>query len=294
MTGPAAGGPAPPREQVVLTRLRGQPGPGFRLVVALLALGLAVAAWKPWGANSPSEGGSPPGVGMVNVRPTASGGATPRIASPSSTPTFDPDRSACEAGVGWRVFALVHDSGFKSRMWIAMEPVPASGPADAAIPTIPLGGERVAVLGYCTDFRSHPKRTVVLAGIWRVDSSVASQLAVNVAAQFSPDDAAMGLVLNPPLTSLRASSSGQPSWQPGRYVFALEIKEGGRTDESWFGIRVIARCPAPGSPVSGSPPPGSPVSGSPASGSRASASPAPTSRPQASPRVATLPPSSGC
>lgn len=284
MTGPAAGGPAPPREQVVLTRLRGRPGPGFRLVVALLALGLAVAAWKPWGASSPSEGGSPPGVGMVSVPPTASGGLTPGIATPSSTLTFDPDRSACEAGVGWRVFALVHDFGFKSRMWIAMEPVPASGPADAAIPTIPLGGERVAVLGYCTDFRSHPKRTVVLAGIWRVDSNVASQLAVDVAAEFSPGDAAMGLVLNPPLARVRASSSGQPSWQPGRYVFALEIEEGGRTDESWFGIQVIARCPAPGSPVSGSP----------ASGSRASASPAPTSRSQASPRVATAPPSTGC
>jgi hypothetical protein len=248
VTGPAASGSTPPREQVVLTRLRGQPGPGFRVILVLLAVGLALAALKPWGATGPSEASSPPGVAMASVSPTSSGGSTPAIGAPAAGQTFDPERSACEAGVGWRAFALVHDLGFKSRMWIAIEPAPASGPADSTIPTVPLGADRVAVLGYCTDFRSHPKRKVVLGGVWRVDASGATQLALDVAAEFSPDDAAMGFVLNPPAPA-KASPSGPPSWQPGHYVFALELQEAGRTDETWFGVQVLARCPPSGSPA---------------------------------------------
>jgi hypothetical protein len=245
VTAPSVGGRSPRSpDRVALTRLRPERDPGVRALFLLLAVGLAFAAWKPWGGVGPGDAGASSESQTASIPAASPSGALTSDGASTADPGIGTESATCQ-GVGWRTFAEVHDLGFRSRMWIAMDPISgATGPGDPAIPTVPVSGERITGLGFCTDFLPHPTRTIELLGLWVIGTGRPTRLFPTVSSDLNPDEATQGVVLNPPADPGRTARPAL-SWASGRYAFELEIREGGIVSQAWFAVLVVQRCPAP-------------------------------------------------
>ncbi len=133
------------------------------------------------------------------------------------------------------------------RVWRAIDPAPATGPDDPAIPIVPAVGSRIAAIGFCApvvgpDTPSGPatidawRRAPAAgnegssAGIGR--RTVRIELRGIVPAG-SPSP--FGALFGPP-----DPADGASGWPPGVIVFRYAQSAAGSTrSETWFGIEVL-------------------------------------------------------
>lgn len=217
-------------------------------VVALVA----IAILKPWGEGSLATTYRPIAVAPTALLPTP---------VPTEDRTADGLASAICLGAGaWEIVSLETWRTQDVRVWRAIEPArAASGPADLAIPSVPVVAHEVAALGWCAPAFG-PARPVGPATVtaWYVRDGVATDLGLR---QVQPADATTALAaLYVPLTTCPEQTSCAPlqpdpapgPWVTGRVVFRY-VDEGGMTD-AWLAADLeIAGPLATGLPVPSAP-----------------------------------------
>ena len=174
--------------------------------LGLAVVFVGVALLKPWGAGSPEP-----------TRP-------PVVLAPTSvpvTPIPTEDRSAeglatefCLGAGGWQVASLETWQTQDVRVWRAIEPIAdATGPADPAIPFVPIVALEIAALGWCAPAYG-PDRPAGPATVtaWYVRGGIVTELRLH---KIRPADGVTELgALYVPLTAcperthLRAAASG--------------------------------------------------------------------------------------
>jgi len=252
--------PRPPF--VTSTRLAG-PGrrPGAIVILAACLIGLAIL--KPW----PSGGGPTPialsrGI-VVPADGSASGGPTPRAdaasaneASPSPTPSLLPGELACQPA-GWRLAWTGRMAIWNVDTRLVVDPVPASGPLDPAIPLANLGHDAISGIGACA-----PPLTADGAGVagtihavWRVataGSTVAQPIATTLLRGSAVVRASPGARIpaspSSVLDLIRPTADPSGIWPTGRYVLEIDAPVPGENPTAgpatfWLGIAIDAPAP---------------------------------------------------
>jgi hypothetical protein len=201
-------------------------------VLGLVVGALVLAVMKPWGLGSPTQ----PAAGTTG---SAVGGAGTTRPAPSSTEP--PGPANCYNNEAYRLVTAERTLGRDIRSWIAVEPVPATQPDDARIPTLSIVSGRLLGLGLCG-----PRVEGVTAG---ADESTVLWVPPERSAQASVR--VMDLVRLEPLDEF-GSGEGQlykppvdyagpdRSWPNGRYVMELGQSGGG---SFWFAF-LVSSAPA--------------------------------------------------
>jgi hypothetical protein len=191
---------------------------------------------KPWGATPSPDGPT----GGVDREASSVAAITPTIPTPSPTLSAEDQlREHCLAPSSWRTFSLQRWDDQTVRAWVAIEPVPAVGPTDPAIPFVAVIASGVLALGYCAPVVG-PERPAAGATMaaWRLadDGATAERLAPQ---RTVPPVATIlgGLFVLP--AGGNAVGVASDGWPPGRYVFDV--------DGHWFGaeVRLIERAVKP-------------------------------------------------
>jgi hypothetical protein len=200
------------------------------LVVAFVLLAIA----KPWVTDAP------PGVGSAGPtsRPVAVAPVVPP-ASPRPSASRMPTASDGSAAVAelclepgsWRTATIETWRDRTVRVWRAVDPGPASGPRDPAIPIVPAVGTSVPAIGFCAPGAGvdQPVGPAAVAA-WRLDGSRAVPIRLR---QISP----VGLVS--PFGALYGPQDGEAgaaTWTDGVVIF--RHTERGSGVERWFGIEI--------------------------------------------------------
>jgi hypothetical protein len=205
---------------------------GLALLVAIAALTSTVAA---------------PGPGD---RSTA---ASPVVAEahPKGSPSPPPNSRAdvaiatiCLEPGSWRTATIETWRDRTVRVWRAIEPAPAVGPDDPAIPIVPAVGSRIGAIGFCAPVVG-PGRPAgpVTIDAWRRDpgagdnggaASAATPIELRrLVPAGSPSP--FGALFGPPEPANSASG-----WPPGVIVFRYaQPATGPTTSVTWFGIEVL-------------------------------------------------------
>jgi hypothetical protein len=277
-------GPGPETETLPETSVVGAAGSTetrrlYTLIGVLVAV-IVVLLVRPWGDGSP--------------RPPSSAAPVPaatRSTSASPPPlVFDgPLDVICGSPSGWRAATLQDWPGRQTpiRSWIAITPVPATGPTDVSIPFAPIATGRVTAIGYCApmDAADQPPPATTVS-LWVLDRGAGVPLAL-VPLEPPTPDVLGGLWLPPadlvaPAPSAGPPQSGEPSppappsaapdgsagpapapgsdrsWPPGRYLVRLSTPDG--SYDRWLGIEIedltlLQPAPTPTSGASASPAP---------------------------------------
>jgi hypothetical protein len=128
------------------------------------------------------------------------------------------------------------------RVWRALDPQPANGPADPSIARVPAVGEAIAAIGYCAPVvgPDEPTSRATVAA-WRLDGSVATSIPLR---QMAPvgGEATFGALFAPP-------DARDSSWPTGVYVFRF-AELAPNIPGRWFAVDVrsdasAARIPRP-------------------------------------------------
>lgn len=212
-----------------------------RALWAVVAL-LTVAILKPWAGGSPGATDRP-----VAVSPTFL----------PATPVPTEDRTAeglatqiCLGAGAWEIVSLETWRTQDVRVWRAIEPLAAAdGPADPAIPSVPVGALEVTALGWCAPAFG-PQRPTGPARVsaWSVRNGVATDLALR---QVQPAAVTPLAALYVPLTSCPERTICAPllrepvpgPWTTGRVVFHY-VDAGGTTD-AWLAADLDIAVPRP-------------------------------------------------
>jgi hypothetical protein len=210
------------------TIVTGRETRSLRMIVALVAVLVTVAAVKPWGAGTAAirTNVSPPGIGRGEH---AAAEPSETLAASPPTRASDVAESICGQPLGWRVVTSGLWQGRPSRASIALTPVAATRPTDGRIPFVVADGDRIDDLGWCSPSSdaAGSGRTVTVAA-WRLDATSPRALALQPIG--APSASRAGLY---------TSSADRPNtpWLPGRYVFRVD-DAAGQPGPSWFGIEV--------------------------------------------------------
>jgi hypothetical protein len=150
------------------------------------------------------------------------------------SPTLSGDATACLAGSDWRLSALEVNDGLLVKTWYSLIPAGASGPVDAAIPTVRVYAESVQRLGFCAGAGASPAGPD--ASAWAIDGrDRATMVALTQADDPGLANAGLGWLFVPPVTGTGVARD----WRPGHYVF--EVGSGSRAaDRRWFGVEIAA------------------------------------------------------
>lgn len=200
----------------------------------LIGLFLVVALIKPWVG---------PAVGAPSFEPVAAGPAAP-------APSVAPDllaglRDHCQEPIGWRVYSRELWIGRPVRTWRSVEPLArASGPADPAIPIVPLG-PFVDALGYCSPWTDpeRPPDDARVAAWQRADAAGGGEgVTVVPLVSIAPDDpTALGALFGARAAGSVSGSASSPQatpaptgWPAGRYIFVLRATDW----ERWWAVQV--------------------------------------------------------
>jgi hypothetical protein len=228
---------------------------------------IVVLVVRPWG-GTPADTTSNPAAGGGST--TADGGAvavasgqpsSPGIDEGSSLPPApppDPLRETCGSPSGWRAATLQAWAGRAEpiRSWIAIVPVPASGPLDPQIPFAPVATGIVTAIGYCAPLGDQRPPAVASTSLWKIRDGVATTLSL-VPLEPATPNALGGLWLAPPeIDHTEPAAGGVRVWPPVRYAIRIAAPSGAY--DRWLGVE-IADLSLLHVPVSGaaSPTPGS-------------------------------------
>jgi len=234
---------------------------------------IIVLILRPWGEGTQAGPETAPATGPHPAASEIAAGV-----DPTASPVIAPDSLliTCGSPSGWRAATLQAWPGRTEpiRSWIAVEPVPASGPLDPGIPFVPVAMGIVTAVGYCAPLDDARPPEIARLGVWIVANGGATQLSAVPLEPAAPNGLG-GLWLPPP--DLQGSGTGQPEiggaddlrgrWPPGRY--ALQVAVPGGSYARWFGIEIKDLSLVPTSPTS----PASPAAGLPTTSSGATARP---------------------
>ncbi len=218
-------------------------GPGRALgpAIVAVAIALAVAVLKPWGAGPP--GGAVRGLVASPGAATASRSAGPAGSSAPSQIDVAAELVAvpgtssldCFSTSGWLLVADGSLAGRRVRSWTAIVPASASSPADTTIPVVDVVADDVSALGFCAPVSVTPRSVSWQATLWSVPAAGSPGPPEPVAAAriaapaghlgtLALGGAAPGARLASPPAG-RAGPSAAPGvvrvWPPGRYVMEL-------------------------------------------------------------------------
>ena len=209
---------------------------GLSIAGALVAVVIGLAFLKPWGAAGDTPTPGPPRV------------IAPAIPAPTPRPTDDSAEGlagpVCLGAGAWRIASLETWHDRDVRVWRAIEPaLEASGPADPAIPTVPLFGLEVRALGWCAPAYG-PERPVGPAQVdgWFVVDGLAHELDLRQVLPARGTTALAGLYVPIAACALASPCSPKPArsvtqrWETGRVVFRYEDQ--GAATTVWFGADV--------------------------------------------------------
>ena len=235
--------------------------------IAALVLLVGVAALTAGhAASGPNDGGA----AATDVA-AAAASHPPAPTSPANS-RADPDVAAiCLEPASWRTATIETWRDQTVRVWRAIDPVPASGPDDPAIPIVPAVGSRVAAIGFCAPVVG-PERPTGPATIdaWR------RQIIAGDGASPAPGAVATAGATPVPLELRAVVPTGSPSpfgalfapsagtngvtgWTPGIVVFRYTPLTGVTASAAtWFAIEV-SLTDASGKPALPSEPPNGPV-----------------------------------
>lgn len=227
-------------------RISGAPDP--RRLYAVIAVPVAVIVIliiRPWGEEGTRNAGPATSPRAEAAGPTAfTGASVDGLAGSGFPPALeDPLAATCASPSGWRAATLQQWAGrtLPIRSWIAIDPVPADGPLDPAIPFAPVSTGIVTALGYCAPMtqaqRPPPDATATL---WAI---IANQPVALTSVRMEPADPNPlgGLWRRPPeIPSGTPVASGLTTaddiWPPGRYVIRIARPDG--RDAVWLGVEV--------------------------------------------------------
>ena len=188
----------------------------------------------------PRQGNGPP-----QAPPLA--GTGPRGGSPPPSPSSGADAavaSICLEPGSWRTATVETWRDRTVRVWRAIDPAPATGPDDPAIPIVPAVGSRIAAIGFCAPVVG-PDTPAGPATIdaWRRASAAGNDGSAGPATvpielrgivpAGSPSP--FGALFGPPDPADRTSG-----WPAGVVVFRYaQPAAGSATSVTWFGIEVL-------------------------------------------------------
>ena len=223
------------------------PGRGRAPIVPIAALVLLVGI-----AALTAEPGSGP--------PADRGAAATDVAAIAAAASPSPSEPGPDAGVtaicldpaSWRTATIETWRDQTVRVWRAIDPVPASGPNDPAIPIVPAVGSRVAAIGFCAPVVGPNRPTgPVSIQAWRREATPGD------GPNPSPGPGAGRGASAVPLDLRSAIPTGSPSpfgalfaapdpaaagsgWGPGIVVFRYSPVDGGGSAPvaTWFAIEV--------------------------------------------------------
>lgn len=244
-----SGGREPTEAQLVVPRSGNR---GLLHGATVIAVVLVLAVLKPWAA--PDGSGEAAVPGLASGGPAAAGASPGPTATPSATPPgLDEAGGQCFPGTDWRLFAIEVNEGRPLRHWLSIEPGPATGSRDQAVPFVSVVTDSLLALGFCVG--SGPDGPPPLAGVraWaQAPASTGQDVPVALAplVAYLPHDPDLGAIYEPPPASTGAAGI---AWTPGRYVFEVRqgpsVREGSvEGDEWWFGVEVVAAPSASAAP----------------------------------------------
>lgn len=219
--------------------------------VTIVAVLVSLAIVKPWGGGDTSGAGAL-ATGATTDEPGPSAAAT-RV-PPSHTAGIDADVTrACLDPGSWRVASVEAYGAQTIRVWRALEPGTASGPADPAIPSVLVVSEGVSDLGWCApvDGADRPIGETAVAA-WSLRGETARPLRL-VRTELTPRPSGFGAMYAPSSAFVGPQAPVTRGWAAGRYVFRLRSADG---VERWFGVdlelrpAVLTQRPGP-SPAAG-------------------------------------------
>ncbi len=215
--------------------------PRLSLAVMLAAGAVAIAMAKPWSsptsvvpASLGTPGPSPSDV--LTAAPVPGSGRAPGTAQTGGVidlaggGTLD-----CYAPPGWRLVVDTTGDGRQVRTWLAVEPAPATGPLDPAVPATTIANGPVRGLGFCAPRTGTPdvaSTAVWTASVWRIDGTGRGPARATRIAQIETDGGAGGLA---PASAQPGSPGSPAAWPPGRYAIQFEARNAAVPD-LWIGL----------------------------------------------------------
>jgi hypothetical protein len=236
---------------------RGDRSPLVPVVALVLLVAVAVLSSSPPLPSAPGPGATP-------LRVAAEGTGGLRV-SQSPTPAEASVAAICLEPGSWRTATIETWRDRTVRVWRAIDPVPASGPDDPAIPIVPAVGSRIAAIGFCAPVVGPDRPTGPatvdawsLAPAGSAGAGVAPTPVALALRQLVPDGSVspLGGLFGPP-----GPASSATGWPPGVVVFRY-VRDAGTPSSAatWFGIEILltdalGRSPAAsGGPSSGGTP----------------------------------------
>jgi hypothetical protein len=204
------------------------------LVVALIALGVAIALLKPWGPGATTEPG----------RASQPAGPAPVVAPAlAPIPTTAPRvNGACDYGSAWRLLTVGQNAGHLVETWYSADPVHAQGPTDASIPVVRMYTDGLRELGYCAVTQPVGPRPVLAVEAWRlVLGDPPEAIPLVRTSRFAPTDPDVGALYAAPVSP---GGTAGVAWPPGHYV--LVVRYGPQPLEAdWFSVAVVQSAGSP-------------------------------------------------
>src|SRR5215210_9113 len=199
-------------------------------IAVILVVFVLVAIAKPWGDEAPSTAGVAATLGPLRPATPA-----PTAAKLSAAPTTAVDGAAAVADFclepgSWRTATIETWRDQTVRVWRAVSPVPATGPEDPAIPTVPAVGSSIPAIGYCAPGEGSDRPIgPVDVDAWRLGVGGATRVDLRPVTPRGAESAFGGLYRPP-------GSGPAASWSDGIIVF--RHADEGTGVERWFGIEI--------------------------------------------------------
>ena len=200
------------------------PEPRLSMAIAIVTIAVAIAIAKPWSSAAsvvPASPGPYPSA-AVSTAPTAGPGRASHTAQPGGVVhlagggTLD-----CFAPPGWRLVLDTTGDGERVRTWLAVQPVPATGAIDPAVPVTTIANGPVLGLGFCAPRSSTGDPAAAAAwtaSVWRIGGSGRAPALATRVARIETEGGAGGL------SSAPAQPGSAVAWAPGRYAIEFEAR----------------------------------------------------------------------
>ena len=212
------------------------------VLVGIAALSSGPAAPGGTAVESPTNEAAAEAIGSLSPA---------RSSAPNSRADADV-ATICLEPASWRTATIETWRDQTVRVWRAIDPVPASGPDDPAIPIVPAVGSSVAAIGFCAPVVGPDRPSgLVTVEAWRREPAAGdgASPAFGPAAAAGSDPVPLeirpivpagspspfGALFGPP----EAEAAAGTGWPPGVVVFRYAPLASGPSAATWFAIEII-------------------------------------------------------
>lgn len=205
----------------------------------LVAIGVAIALVKPWGAGPASSVGPSAGAVSTIARPVPT--RAPASIASTTEITPDPDieavrrRRLCQGHLAWEIVTMERTARRQTRTVYGLEVVEAPGPASNLIPYQRGFAEQLVGLGICAprDPSASFEQLLSRVRVWQAPGGRAP-VQLSGLTPLDADLYALGEAYFGPPGRIRAT----PAWPAGRYIFQIQPAGSGESS-LWFGLDYV-------------------------------------------------------